>query len=399
LAGIGGHGNNLLGGILKDGASKGMELVAGADPFPDGCKHLAELKQRGVEIYADFEECLKRHRPELAIISSPIHLHCPQTVLALNYGCHVLCEKPAAATVQEVRQMIAARDAAKKQVAIGYDGCWAPVVQAMKKDILSGLFGRPRRLRALIFAPRDEVYYNRNKWAGRQRDLKGNWVLDSPANNSNAHTINLMLYLLGRSIDRSADLSTIQAELYRANPIENFDTGVMRIATVDGVQLHFSVSHAMLKDTRQRIRFAFEFELGTLSLDWNSHEKFGNAAVGTWRDGATKAYEGSFYSEHEKVWASVRGARTNEPPLCSLEAAGVQTQVINGAQLSMPDIVPFPADQIITVGEPGNRQITVRNLEALMTACYDRMRLPSEAGAPWGRPGKIIQLKTLTTFP
>jgi hypothetical protein len=54
------------------------------------------------------------------VVPTGIHHHAPMTLDALDAGCHVLLEKPAAATVDEVRQMRAASQAADRMVAIGY---------------------------------------------------------------------------------------------------------------------------------------------------------------------------------------------------------------------------------------------------------------------------------------
>lgn len=399
LVGLGGFGNFHLDAILKEGEQNDLRLIAGVDPSPERCQYLAELKRRGVAIHTDLKACLDAETPELAIISSPIHQHCPQTCLALSRGLHVICEKPAAATIQEVHTMIAARDAALKTVGVGFQWCWTPAVQALKKDILAGLYGKPKRLRSLIFGPRDEVYYNRNDWAGRIKDAAGRWILDSPVNNAYAHNIHLMLYLIGKRVDQCADLATVQAELYRAHPIQSFDTAALRMLTTDGIPVLFYVTHAMREDTGQRYGFTLEFEKGTITYnfrkDTNPHADF----IGTFADGTTKAYGGLHKEYHLKLWASVRSVQTGAPPLVSLESAGLQVLVTNAAHTSMPVITDFPAKDIVTTGEVGKRERTVNGIEDVLTACHAGGKLPSELGAAWAKAGKVIDVRKLTTFP
>ena len=141
--------------------------------------------------------------------------------------------------------MIRARDEAGKLVAIGYQWSFSSPIQRLKRDILAGGLGAPRRLRSVCLWPRDEVYYTRNDWAGRQRAADGSWILDSPVNNAMAHDLHNMLYLLGPSIDRSAQPVEIVAELYRANDIENFDTAALRVRTTSGAEVLFYGSHAI----------------------------------------------------------------------------------------------------------------------------------------------------------
>jgi hypothetical protein len=55
-------------------------------------------------------------------------------------------------------------------------------------------------------------------------------IFDSPANNATAHFLHNMFYLLGATRETSAAPAVVQAELYRANAIENFDTAAIRFA-------------------------------------------------------------------------------------------------------------------------------------------------------------------------
>jgi len=78
----------------------------------------------------------------------------------------VLCEKPVSATVQEALRMAAAEKQARGFVAIGYQWSFADAIQSLKRQILAGDLGRPRRLRTLVSWPRDAAYYARTGWAG-----------------------------------------------------------------------------------------------------------------------------------------------------------------------------------------------------------------------------------------
>src|SRR5918992_777122 len=101
--------------------------------------------------------------------------------------------------------MIRARDAAGRQVSIGYQWSFCPAIQ---------------RLASMVLWPRDETYYLRNKWAGRLFTGQGHPVFDSPVNNACAHYLHNMFYVLGDRTDTSAVPARVTAELYRANSIE-----------------------------------------------------------------------------------------------------------------------------------------------------------------------------------
>ena len=131
MSGIGGYGHVYLEAMLFDPRAE-FRIAGAVDPKPEQCDHLGRLKEMGVPIYATLEEFYKSHRADLAVLSSPIHRHCPQTCLALEHGSHVLCEKPAAASVEEVDRMIEARNRSGRFVAIGFQWSFSGSMQALK---------------------------------------------------------------------------------------------------------------------------------------------------------------------------------------------------------------------------------------------------------------------------
>jgi predicted dehydrogenase len=86
------------------------------------------------------EDFYASNRADLAVISSLIQFHCRQTCMALNNGSNVLCEKPVAATVQEVQEMIETRDRTKLIVAVGFQWSYDPAAQSLKKEISKELY-------------------------------------------------------------------------------------------------------------------------------------------------------------------------------------------------------------------------------------------------------------------
>ena len=63
--------------------------------------------------YGSYEELLAD--PSIDVIYNPLpnHLHVPWSIAAAKAGKHVLCEKPLAMSMDELRSLVAARDAAK----------------------------------------------------------------------------------------------------------------------------------------------------------------------------------------------------------------------------------------------------------------------------------------------
>ena len=136
----------------------------------------------------------------------------------------MLCEKPAAGTVQEVLRMREAERTAGRWVAVGFQWSFSAAIQALKDDIRTGVYGRPHRLKCLYLWPRDAAYYGGTTGPGNGTTPRGpgSWTVRS--NNAMAHDLHNMFYVLGKEKETSARPAEVEAELYRAHDIENFDT-------------------------------------------------------------------------------------------------------------------------------------------------------------------------------
>lgn len=385
LIGLGGYGHIYVNALLGSPNGVPFKFVAGVDPAPNGCTRLVDLHARKIPIFSSLDEFCQSGRADLVVLSTPLHLHCEQTCAALAHGSHVLCEKPLGAHPKQVRQMIEARDRHKRQVAVGYQWSFSPAVQELKRDITAGRFGKPRRLRTRVYWPRDEKYYTRGAWAGRQRDAQDRWVLDSPANNACAHYLHNMFYVLGDAVDRSDWPTSVQAELYRANAIENYDTIALRCRTERGAEMLFVASHATRHGRDPQ--FCYEFENGTVRYGGT----LGDTIVGELPDGSLVNYGSPAPSDSpQKMFDTMESLRALHPVVCGPEAAGAQTACVYAAQQSMPNIVEFPREIVRVEGKPGERRTHVKNLEKILDDCYEKMSLPSEIGIPWAVAGREI---------
>ena len=117
--------------------------------------------------YDDWQEMLQKEDLEAVHIATPLWMHAPIAVGALNAGKHVLCEKMMAKSAEECQQMI---DAAKKNnrvLEIGYQRFYNPIYQAAYENIIKqGVLG--------------EVYFVRLAW---HRNSSWRRTEDSPSGN------------------------------------------------------------------------------------------------------------------------------------------------------------------------------------------------------------------------
>lgn len=394
LVGIGGYGEVYLSHLVEELRRGRCHLTAAVDPSPERCSRLAELRAQGVPIYSTMDALPAPAGPaELVVISSPIHLHCPQTCQALARGSYVLCEKPAAATVQEVDQMIENRDRAGRWVAIGYQWSHSSSIRQLKQDIQAGLFGRPRRLKSLCLWPRDASYYGRNNWAGRLRDDQGRWILDSPANNAMAHDLHNMLYVLGDRPDASAVPAEVTAETYRANQIENFDTMAVRVRTVGGVEILFFGSHAARENADPV--FKYEFDNAVASFAGGQ-----SPIVAQFKNGTRKEYPSPLSEPQAAKLSICVDAIFGGPKIpCGLETARSHTICLNGIHDSMPEATAFPPELVEQTGEGAKRLTYIEELPVIWRGCYERAELPSEIGVSWARRGRAVDVRDYAWYP
>ena len=348
---------------------------------------VAELKAAGCDIFDDYRAMLERHRGrlELCFIPTGIPWHAPMTLAALEAGAHVLVEKPLAASVAEVLAIRAAEERCGRVVNVGFQYHCVPETLGLKRALLAGAIGRLRRIRVLGMWPREAGYYSRTDWAGRVR-LGQTPVLDSPVSNAFGHHLNLALFLAGAKADRSAAPARIAAELYRAQPIENFDTTALRIETDTGVPIHFYASHSC--------RHAFEPEL---VLDgehgravWKHSREFRIEPEGAPPE---TVQLGSEQSAREVMFRNVL-RRLSDPSvlICTTAIALEHTRCIEAVQATGP-IRDIPPGWIETDGDPGPRgQTWVRGLEETMRRAFEQGCTLGETGCPWASPPLAVDV-------
>ncbi|MFH1477706.1 MAG: Gfo/Idh/MocA family oxidoreductase [Verrucomicrobiota bacterium] len=393
LVGLSAYGTGYARELIDQGNAHNARLAGIADPYAENNPYWPVLREHKIPRYDTFDEFIAKQQADLVVIASPIHLHCSQTCTALRAGLPVLCEKPVAGTIQEVHQMIAAREKSGKFTAIGYNWSFSKEIQALKHDVMAGLFGRPVRLKTIVLWRRSLTYFKRNNWAGKLRMPGGAWVLDSPVNNATAHYLHNMFYILGSAPDKSTLPAEVVAELYRANDIENYDTAGLRAKTHDDVDIMFITSHAV--DQTTPIRCEFVFEQAKVEF------KEGSGLRAIFNNGQVKEYVIPVHDQgFSKLWQCIDAVRNGGKPVCGLEGAMAQTLCMNGAQESMPAITSFPPAMVQRrQNEKGDEYVMATGLAETLQTCYASWKLPSECENPWAKAGRRVDLRAYAWYP
>ena len=112
--GLGDRGRQLLGAAL---ASENARVTALCDLDPAKLKRSLRIAGAredaggGPQGFTNYRALLDSRDVDAVVISTPVHLHLPQTLAALAAGRHVYCEKPLGLDVGECRQL---RDACRE---------------------------------------------------------------------------------------------------------------------------------------------------------------------------------------------------------------------------------------------------------------------------------------------
>lgn len=377
LVGIGGYGVNYVREFLGI-ADESLVVEGVCDPFAKVSPEYGAIRQRQIPVYDTLPEFYTSHHADLAVISSPIHLHCAQTLECLAHQSNVLCEKPLCTDSGQARRMLDAQNQSGRFVAVGYQLSYSRDVLALKRDILDGRFGQPLRMKALHAMRRGSVYYGRNGWAGKI-SRNGAAVYDSPLSNACAHQLHNMLFLLGNRLDRSVGVKKVQAQLYRANPtIENFDTVAVRFGTDADIDVYYYTSHA-IEEKRLGPLSEYQFEKATVYFGLDGKADY----VARFHDGSRVCYgEIPKGKRLQKLYDAIACTRTHTEPVCTIETAIPHVQCIEYVQKSAEEngIRVVRPDRLHVWKEGDETFTSLPGAEEKLRLCYERWALPREIG-------------------
>lgn len=402
LVGLGGYAkvyHDLLTEFIQN---KTAQLIAVAEWQPHKFDiQLSKLQQAGVKIFRDYEEMLEECQRELDIMALPIgiHLHVPHTIKALRRGIHVLCEKPVAATIQDVDRLIQEREKSGKMVFIGFQEILSPSIKQIKARMINGDLGKISVIKLKGGWPRPASYYSRNAWAGKLRS-GADWILDGPAHNAMAHYLNNMFYVASPEPTRSAVPVSITAELYRAWPIETYDTVCLKSKLDTGADLFFFASHCSETE--------FHPEMSIIAEKASVIRKFENGATTIhYHDGRNEYFDDGTTNPRREVFLSaIANLRGQAEHYCSLEIARSQTLCVNGMHESCPQIFEIPASEIFVKEIPLDKNSSqadqlkiIRGIDNIIKQAYETEKLFSDLNVKWSKSTQSFDLMGYSHFP
>ena len=167
---------------------------------------LRKANEVGLEncvVYETVEELVESDEIDMVSICTPHHLHSEETVLAAEAGKHILIEKPAAITLDGLKEMRDAVCKAKVKTVVGFVLRWNPLIETIKGLITKEYFG--------------DIYYAEADYLHRLGTDPGisNWIRDlkkggTPILSGGTHAIDCIRWLSHPGMQGGAEIVEVK---------------------------------------------------------------------------------------------------------------------------------------------------------------------------------------------
>lgn len=272
--------------------------------------------------YYDLSKMLQNEN-EVNVISicSPNGLHADQSILALNAGFHVLCEKPLAIKVEDCGRMISAAENSNKRLFAIKQNRYNPPVEAVKNAIDEDKLGKIYSIQLSCFWNRNNDYYN-NSWKGSQ-DMDGGTLFTQFS-----HFIDLLYWMIG-------DVKQVKAfaNNYAHKGVIDFeDTGVVIVEFLNGAigTINYTVNSFEKNMEGSLTIFAEKgtVKIGGQYLNELEYQNIQNFTIDNLREGNKPNNYGNYVgsmSNHDKIYQNVIDVLENGAKITTNSFEGLKT--------------------------------------------------------------------------
>jgi UDP-N-acetyl-2-amino-2-deoxyglucuronate dehydrogenase len=197
------------------------KLVAVCDNNKDRAEKAG--KENNCNFYTSLDQMLKFEKLDLVSVCTPSGLHPRHGIQVAKGGFNVLTEKPIGINLNEVDELIKTCDEEDVNLFVVKQNRLNATMQALKKAIDKGRFGKIYMVQSNVFWQRPQEYYDTAKW-------RGTWEFDGGAYmNQASHYVDMLYWLIGDVDYVMASTATM------ARKIETEDTGAAIIKFRNGV--------------------------------------------------------------------------------------------------------------------------------------------------------------------
>ena len=123
-------------------------------------KRAEEAGLKDIGLYDDLDKALQHEGVDIVCVCTPQHVHCENVLAAAAAGKHLVIEKPAANSLEELRRMHDAVKRAGVKTIVSFVLRWNPMFQNVKRLVAEGKLGE------LYCVETDYQSYNSDWWGG-----------------------------------------------------------------------------------------------------------------------------------------------------------------------------------------------------------------------------------------
>jgi len=279
-------------------------------------------KKYNVEVFSSIEELFANKKEiDVAVICTPNGLHAVHSIISLQSGCHVLCEKPMAINSSDCQVMIREAEKTGKHLFVVKQNRFNPPVVAVKKLLDEEKLGNIYSIQLNCFWNRDAKYYE-NSW-------KGTMALDGGTLYTQfSHFVDLLYWMFG-------DVRQVKAfkkNFAHQNIIEFEDTGVVILEFENGVMgtINYTVN-SFQKNMEGSLTIFGEkgtVKIGGQYLNEMEYQQIDKHVISN-LPASNKANEYGFYqgsmSNHDKVYQNLVEVILNNAAMAANSNDGLKT--------------------------------------------------------------------------
>ncbi len=226
------------------------QVAAVCDPSPAAREHALSL---GVPAFSSFDRLLAETELDAVTIAAPPGDHADMTIAALDHGLHVLCEKPLALTTRDALAMLRTASRLERHVLLATKFRHVPELSAARSLIASCELGDPITFE-IRFSSAVEMG---ERWNAR-RHLSGGGVLID----NGSHAFDLVSFLFGR-------IRRVQAVLLKPiQSLEVEDSATVLLQVRDGIVGRIDLSWSLA--TGQDAYLTVHCSKGSIEIGWQN---------------------------------------------------------------------------------------------------------------------------------
>ncbi len=393
IIGINGFGKVHVENVLKLAAKGKVKCVAFADVEVDRQdEQYQELIALDAKHYRDYNEMLDNHKElDFVTIATPIHLHKPMAIDALNKGFNVFLEKPPAVTIQDIDEIIGVANKRGQLCEVNFQTITGKAFRILVEKLRKGQLGDIEKVVGVGMWKRTQAYYQRTPWAGKLVH-NSNYVLDGSITNPLAHLLYNCLIVAGSGDACTAIPKKVQAELYKGHLIEGEDTSCIRINTVNGVEIMF---YTTLCHTGQDVPYIKVYGSKGQAV-WH----YNNTLELEYNDGPRESYE---FEEEDlflnKLLGFIEALEGKDIGLnSSIHKCRNFVLACNGAFESSGEIINIP-DEYLTIKPEDNTIATnIKSIDKIIEEAAKQGKLFSEISIEWAVPTRPFSMEGYKSF-